>query len=86
MTEYPCRRCGLPRVDPKQQCPICFAKAGVYMPTPAEIAAACQEIQATWNETTRLTRSHVKPMPVELPDVRRHKRGKRVNKEHWSDD
>lgn len=58
LTYYPnrkphvCHRC---RVD--HQC---------YMPTAEEIAAACEEIQAGWNETERESHSVAKHEAVEL--------------------
>lgn len=39
-------------------------------PTPAEIAAACLEIQATWNEQERLSRMVQKPREMTPIQVR----------------
>jgi hypothetical protein len=42
-----------------------------YEPTPEEIEAACQEIQAAWSnrERRKRTRSDLKRVPVQLQEV-----------------
>jgi len=39
-------------------------------PTPEEIRQRCAEVRATWNETTRLSRTVATPDPVETAIIR----------------
>jgi hypothetical protein len=43
---------------------------GCYLPTEEEIAAACQEVQATWNRREeRRRRAWAIPPPMMVPEV-----------------
>ena len=50
-----CRSCG--RACTRNRCIQCLEDQTRYLPTPEEIAAACERIQAGWDERVRRSRA-----------------------------
>jgi hypothetical protein len=45
---------------------------GVYLPSPETILLVCAEIRSGWSETVhRMRGKHMRPVPYEIPVVRR---------------
>ena len=51
-----CSTCGTERDDDVDYCPHCGNHAHCWLPTKAEIAAACEQIQGKWGKVKELAR------------------------------
>ena len=73
---YPCEHATMKKKEMRKDEPqprrLSFAERWpTYEPTPAEIEAACVEIQATWSarERRKRIRSDLQRTPVSIPEI-----------------